>query len=565
MSSDSEPSTLPLEDNISDLAEDGEALESASTVPVNLVSLVPAYKSIPLTKSKTIVGRNSIERKDGTLDLGGTISRTHCEISSRSISEDAEAAIWIKDTSSNGIWVNDKRIAKDEPTKIFNKDIISFAPGSVKATAETPTFMLVDERVKKTSSEQRPETSKRPNEAVEEDTSAKESEPEAKKAKVDEESVFEKEFNCGICHDIMHKALVLQPCLHSFCKDCCKTWLQTSNDCPSCRRQVTKTKRDFRLNNLISAFLENRPHLQRDDIEDDGVESDGSDLIASRARNRNRNRNRTRNPFNGMNADVDDDDDDDDEDEDEDSDDDDGIGAQPIPLPVGFVGLPAVCPCCDPNNTLGYVCPDAVRLNPLPPGATYTDYLVSRHYQPGHTQCRHCRTHLPIIPPTVQGIAADQFQCKMCHTPTCGCRARSLDDMIATQYPFTGFVNHAEEAIINDYITANNLTRASVWQDIKTGMDNGTYSYLGTQHNPRAQGQDVTSAHKLCDDCGQKFYMNGPLYQWRIGLDPATLPTTVTSKENCWYGRECRTQFNNAHRPHAERLNHMCENRPRQS
>jgi len=59
MSSDSEPSTLPLEDNISDLAEDGEASESASTVPVNLVSLVPAYKSIPLTKSKTILGRNS--------------------------------------------------------------------------------------------------------------------------------------------------------------------------------------------------------------------------------------------------------------------------------------------------------------------------------------------------------------------------------------------------------------------------------------------------------------------------------------------------------------------------
>jgi len=335
----------------------------------------------------------------------------------------------------------------------------------------------------------------------------------------------------------------------------------SSNDCPSCRRQVTKTKRDFRLNNLISAFLENRPHLQRDDIEDDGAESDGSDLIASRARNRNRNR--TRNPFDGMNTYVDDNDDDDDEDED--SDDDDGMGVQPIPWPVGFVGLPAVCPCCDPNNTLGYVCPDAVRLNPLPAGATYTDYMVRRYDQPGHTQCRHCRTHLPIIPATVQGIAADQFQCKMCHTPTCGCRTRSLDDMISTQYPFTGFVNHAEEAIINDYLAANNLTRAMVWQDIKTGMDNGTYSYLGTQHNPRTQGQGVTSAHKLCDDCGQKFFMNGPLYQWRIGLDPATLPATVTSKENCWYGRECRTQFNNAHRPHAERLNHMCENRPRQS
>lgn len=88
--------------------------------------------------------------------------------------------------------------------------------------------MLMDERVKVSAREQKPETSKRPNEAVEEEeVSAKESEePEAKKPKVDEESVFEKEFNCGICHEIMHKALVLQPCLHSFCKECCKIWLR---------------------------------------------------------------------------------------------------------------------------------------------------------------------------------------------------------------------------------------------------------------------------------------------------------------------------------------------------
>jgi predicted component of type VI protein secretion system len=49
---------------------------------------------------------------------------------------DADAAIWIKDTSSNGVWVNEKKIPKNETVKIFDKDIISFAAGPVDATCK---------------------------------------------------------------------------------------------------------------------------------------------------------------------------------------------------------------------------------------------------------------------------------------------------------------------------------------------------------------------------------------------------------------------------------------------
>lgn len=46
---------------------------------------------------------------------------------------DADAAIWIKDTSSNGVWVNEKKISKNETVKIFDRDIVSFAAGPVDA------------------------------------------------------------------------------------------------------------------------------------------------------------------------------------------------------------------------------------------------------------------------------------------------------------------------------------------------------------------------------------------------------------------------------------------------
>lgn len=67
------------------------------------------------------------------------ISGTHCEVSSRSMT-DADAAIWIKDTSSNGVWVNEKKIPKNETVKIFNRDIVSFAAGPVDAKCK-----IVDE------------------------------------------------------------------------------------------------------------------------------------------------------------------------------------------------------------------------------------------------------------------------------------------------------------------------------------------------------------------------------------------------------------------------------------
>jgi len=61
-------------------------------------------------------------------------------------------------------------------------------------------------------------TSKRPKLEIDEQ--------KQKEDKEKEDSAFEKEFECGICHDIMHNALVLQPCLHSFCKECCKMCLR---------------------------------------------------------------------------------------------------------------------------------------------------------------------------------------------------------------------------------------------------------------------------------------------------------------------------------------------------
>ncbi|KAF9428037.1 hypothetical protein BGZ76_002077 [Entomortierella beljakovae] len=522
--SEDNPSTLVLEDEIPELNEelDSPTQKEAVTPAVKLVSLNPFFFDIHLKERKTIIGRNSkLCSKDAVVN-GATVSGKHCEITSRSMNE-AEAAIWIRDLSSNGVWINDKRITKDEPVKLYHRDTISFKPGPADKDG-TPSFMLIDTR-----------STKRLNAEINADSSSViESSSESKRQKLDgsdgkneekQDDLFEKEFECGICHDIMHKALALQPCLHSFCKECCKMWFKNSSECPSCRQIVQRTKQDFKINTLIALFLKSRPQLKNDDAEDDGAESDTSNVIRNNG---------------GDNEDSDDYGDDD-----EDSEDD--------PIPVGFNALPPMCPCCDPNNTFGYTCPTAFRLGPLSNQPTFREYNERRLIQPGHTQCIHCRTHLPTIPPGTQDSVVDHFRCNMCHISSCGCRLQSVDDKLQRQYPVSGFLNHYEDRVIADYLTAENLTPQNVWQEIKDGMENDTFQYQQPSAvNHRVRNSSISSNSKLCEDCARHFLSNGPLYQWRKNLDPTKLPQTVTSREPCWYGRECRTQFNPMNLSHAQ-------------
>lgn len=141
--------------------------------------------------------------------------------------------------------------------------------------------------------------------------------------------------------------------------------------------------------------------MARDDLdeEEDGNDSDKSDFIGERRRRRRRRRHYD---------DYDDDEDDEDEDED---DEDDPIDHNAAPLPAGFQGQPVTCPCCIPNNNIGFTCADGVRLAPLPADATFGDYYARLLPQPGHTQCQNCRKHLPVIP-EAQGEVADRFRCK---------------------------------------------------------------------------------------------------------------------------------------------------------
>lgn len=141
------------------------------------------------------------------------------------------------------------------------------------------------------------------------------------------------------------------------------------------------------------------------DEEDEGAESDTSNIMPEPPRHRRHN------PY--IHNDDDDAHDEYDDEEDEEDEDDDYVDDNDNGFPRFFFRQPTTCPCCLPNNNLGYVCPPEVRLEPLPDNTNYQDYVIRRMVQPGHSQCIDCRNHIPLVNDTVPAATANRFQCKL--------------------------------------------------------------------------------------------------------------------------------------------------------
>ena len=51
------------------------------------------------------------------------------------------------------------------------------------------------------------------------------------------------ELTCPICREILHDAISVLPCLHTFCAGCYSQWHDREATCPDCRGAATKVQR----------------------------------------------------------------------------------------------------------------------------------------------------------------------------------------------------------------------------------------------------------------------------------------------------------------------------------
>ena len=98
-----------------------------------LSSLEPEkYPDIPINQDRTVVGKKS-EQVDIRIPNVDSISRIHAQI----MREDDR--LWVEDlNSTNGTYLNERRLESAKKAELKEKDIVSFASASYKVTMNDP-------------------------------------------------------------------------------------------------------------------------------------------------------------------------------------------------------------------------------------------------------------------------------------------------------------------------------------------------------------------------------------------------------------------------------------------
>ena len=427
----------------------------------------------------------------------GRMSSLHCEVHLHPTT----LVVEMVDTSTNGTFLNGKRMEKGQRVELRPGDSVSFVNPEL-------TGVSAEERGKLDFVFQRLKGTRQTEKIVE-------------------------ELTCSTCLSIFHRPFSVIPCMHVFCGHCISQSLAVGPKCPECRGQIIEVRPTHKISNLVEQLLKANPQLCREDA----VECDQLNTI----------------PPTGMivkkRARDDSNSDDDDGNESDDSDDDNG-GDQAAPFPAvgppgtvfrytpgfGLMGAPAECPQCTAPAADGFLCPAG---------------------QP-HLRCFTCKGAFPERP-----LCGIPQRCALCSKAFCdqylgGCKHPSgvrilqpIKDHDMDELPLALFGgNVVEQGVLSSHLATSGITVPMAWRSCLDAFGKGQWVPDLTS----VMGPLVVDT-SVCRPCCQRVFA-ALLYHLRRSIPRDALPKEVTDRPNCWYGKECRTQFKNV--SHAQRYNHAC-------
>ncbi|XP_069476101.1 E3 ubiquitin-protein ligase CHFR isoform X2 [Ambystoma mexicanum] len=360
---------------------------------------------------------------------------------------------------------------------------------------------------------------------------------------------MEETLSCIICQELLHDCVSLQPCMHTFCAACYSGWMDRSSLCPTCRCPVERICKNHILNNLVEAYLIDHPDKGRSEEDVRSMDARNKitqDMLQPKVR-------RSFSDEEGSSEDLLDL-------SDVDSESSDisqpyivcrqcpGYRHHPI-MPMAGPGIGTTAPLPTPG--------DAPSTSAHLPAASQEYTCPSRG---SHVICTCCFQPMPDRraerDPSPHAVPQ---QCMICSHPFChmywGCTRMGCLGCLAPFHELNlgekcldGVLNNNnyESDILKNYLASRGLTWKEMLNESLLALQRG--AFMLTDYR-------ITANTVLCYCCGLRNFRE-LAYHYRHSIPAAELPVSVTSRSDCYWGRNCRTQVK-AH--HAMKFNHICE------
>uniref|UniRef100_A0A672V080 E3 ubiquitin-protein ligase CHFR n=1 Tax=Strigops habroptila TaxID=2489341 RepID=A0A672V080_STRHB len=524
-----------------------------------------AEPHVLLLKREWTIGR----KKGCDLSFPGNklVSGDHCKI----IVDEESGQVSLEDTSTNGTVINKLKVVKKQTYPLQTGDVIY-----VVYRKNEPENTLHDEHQKldkntETSAIASDITDKEKAESDSQRTGEEEGlEPAKKKLKGDEDACpnlspaapneciikigsedaktsnvkpdkMEETLTCIICQELLHDCVSLQPCMHTFCAACYSGWMERSSLCPTCRCPVERICKNHILNNLVEAYLIQHPDKCRN--EDDVRSMDArnkitQDMLQPKVR-------RSFSDEEGSSEDL--------------------LELSDVDSESSDISQPyIVCRQCPgyrrhsvptlPGAGQETEAGGMQALGDAPSTSANFPAAVQEYVCPAqgsHVICTCCFQPMPDRrAEREQNPHVAPQQCTVCLQPFChlywGCTRMACFGCLA---PFCeinlgdkcldGVLNnnHYESDILKDYLASRGLTWKNMLNESLLALQRGVFMLS----DYRINGNTV-----LCYCCGLRSFRE-LAYQYRQNIPVAELPVTVTSRPDCYWGRNCRTQVKAHH------------------
>ncbi|KAM9811004.1 E3 ubiquitin-protein ligase CHFR [Neosynchiropus ocellatus] len=524
-------------------------------------------------------GECTVGRKSGcTLQLSGNklVSGKHCTIMT-----DSSGTAWLEDTSTHGTVVNRNVLVKRRVHMIRDGDVLYFsyrpkkpeqnssfvyysvknddaAPESNDMALSVEPLLLPNAPLDLTEKHpqlsntfshlciQRHTGSHQMASSVEYDSSLlmtemaktenvqrkrkKKKKDKKRKAKTKQplHDAMKETLTCVICQDLVNDCVSLQPCMHIFCASCCSGWMLQSSLCPICRCHVESVNKNHILNNLVEAYLMQHPEKRQ---EEEGHRNMGAEMATLPVTEQH-----PEEYINLVSSENDSDD--------------------------GIYFLTELCQRGDPSLRWHLSWPDH-----LPP---FRSISRSRQ-QPSsaapransangcHLQCHCCGELMQDRRMDAEREPSLAQICVRCQQPFCHLYLGCWTDCGGCLGPFTELDlgdnclqkilndNEYESEILQNYLSSRSMTWRDMVREACRDVRQGKY----TLSDP-----GITAWCPLCIPCASEV-LKEVAYRFRENIPASELPDEVTRRPDCCWGRNCCRQVWS--QPHAQRLNHVCE------